>query len=92
MKLKNNILDFALKFSACLLFALSLSACDDSKSYADLLRDEEAAVNWYLAQNRVEPRVPEDSVFKVGKDAPFYRMNNDGTVYMRVISRYGEPA
>lgn len=86
MKLKNNILDFALKFSACLLFALSLSACDDSKSYADLLRDEEAAVNWYLAQNRVEPRVPEDSVFKVGKDAPFYRMNNDGTVYMRVIS------
>lgn len=51
-----------------------------------MLRDEEAAVNWYLAQNRVEPRVPEDSVFQTGPDAPFYRMNNEGSVYMRVIS------
>ena len=35
----------------------------------------------------VTRRVPGDPVFKVGKDAPFYRMNNDGTVYMRVISQ-----
>ncbi|MDE6392915.1 MAG: DUF4827 domain-containing protein [Muribaculaceae bacterium] len=77
------ILRIAMIFAGCML----LSSCDDNKSYADMLRDEEAAVNWYLAQNRVEPRVPEDSVFQVGDDAPFYRMNNEGSVYMRVISR-----
>lgn len=64
-----------------------LCACDDGKSYSDMLRDEEGAVNWYLAQNRVETRVPADSVFEEGADAPFYRMNSDGTVYMRVIRK-----
>lgn len=62
-----------------------VTGCKDGKSYSDMLRDEKGAVNWYLAQNRVEPRVPEDSVFQTGEDAPFYRMNSDGTVYMRVI-------
>jgi len=64
---------------------LLMTACEEGKSYSDLLREEERAVNWYLAQNRVETRVPEDSVFEIGPDAPFYRMNADGTVYMRVI-------
>ena len=49
-----------------------------------MLRSEEIAVNWYLAQQRVVPYVPADSVFEVGKDAPFYRKDRDGTVYMRV--------
>lgn len=62
-----------------------VSSCKEGKSYSDMLRDEKAAVNWYLAQQRVEPRVPEDSVFETGEKAPFYRMNSDGTVYMRVI-------
>ncbi len=61
------------------------SSCKEGKSYSDMLRDEKAAVNWYLAQQRVESRVPEDSVFETGEKAPFYRMNSDGTVYMRVI-------
>lgn len=69
------------------LFFLSLcTGCNEGKSYSDMLREEEVAVNWYLAQQRVEPYVPEDSVFEVGKNAPFYRMDPDGNVYMRVIN------
>ncbi len=68
------------------LMASAFASCDDGKSYSDLLNEEEAAVNWYLAQNRVETRIPADSVFEVGPDAPFYRMNSDGTVYMRVLN------
>lgn len=67
--------------------AISLSSCNDGKSYSDLLREEEVAVNWYLAQNKVVPSVPVDSNFIVGKDAPFYRMDGDGNVYMRVVNR-----
>lgn len=65
---------------------LSLFSCKDSKSYSDLLREEEVAVNWYLAQHRVEIRVPDDSVFITGEDAPFYRMDASGDVYMRVVN------
>lgn len=65
---------------------VSLSSCKETKSYSDLLEEEERAVNWYLAQQRVVPYVPDDSVFEVGPDAPFYRMNTDGTVYMRVLN------
>lgn len=69
------------------LFAgLSLAGCNEGKSYSDLLDEEEKAVNWYLAQQRVVASVPEDSVFETGPNAPFYRMNSDGSVYMRVIS------
>lgn len=64
-----------------------MSSCNDGKSYAELLEDEDNAVNWYLAQNRVITTIPEDSVFIEGKDAPFYKMNGDGTVYMRVINK-----
>lgn len=63
-----------------------LSSCNEGKSYADLLDEENKAVNWYLAQNKVVPFVPEDSVFEIGPDAPFYRMNNEGSIYMRVIN------
>ena len=70
--------------------AAGVASCDKSESYSDLLRDEEKAVNWYLAQQRVEVSVPEDGKFEVGPDAPFYRMNDDGTVYMQVINA-GDP-
>ena len=72
------------------LAAGALASCDDTESYSDLLRDEEKAVNWYLAQQTVETSVPADSVFITGADAPFYRMDEDGTVYMQVINP-GDP-
>lgn len=84
--MRSKIICLAFRITLLFAGALAISSCEDSKSYADMLRDEAAAVNWYLAQNRVEPRVPEDSVFQTGEDAPFYRMNGEGTVYMRVIS------
>lgn len=66
-------------------FALFLFSCEKGESYADLLKKEEKAVNWYLSGYAVEPNVPADSIFVAGEDAPFYRMNDDGTVYMRVL-------
>lgn len=64
---------------------LLISSCSKSESYSELLRDEERAVNWYLAQQNVEVEVPADSIFEVGENAPFYRMDDDGTIYMQVI-------
>lgn len=77
----------AFMFAAFVLIFTSLLSCEDGKSYSDMLEEEQKAVNWYLAQQKVEASVPEDSVFEVGSDAPFYRMNSDGTVYMRVVNQ-----
>lgn len=71
-------------FAAVLL--LTASGCEKTKSYAEMLHDEERACNWYLAQHRVEVKVPEDSIFETGPDAPFYKMDREGNLYMRVIT------
>ena len=63
-----------------------LSACNDDQSYADRLNAERNAVNAYLANHRVVMSIPEDSVFEVGEDAPFYRVDADGNVYMQVLN------
>ena len=72
--------------SKCVLLgvmALSLlTACNNDQSYADRLNEERYAVNSYLANHRVVMSVPKDSVFEVGEDAPFYRLDNDGNIYM----------
>ena len=66
--------------------ALSLfTACNDDQSYADRLNEERNAVNAYLANHRVVMSVPADSVFETGEDAPFYRVDPDGNVYMQVL-------
>lgn len=74
----------------CVLLALlSLvvcASCDDDRSYADRLNEERNAVNAYLANHRVVMSVPEDSVFEVGLDAPFYRLDADGNIYMQVLN------
>ena len=68
------------------LFALTvLTACNNDQSYADRLNDERNAVNAYLANHRVVMSVPKDSVFEVGPNAPFYRVDVDGNVYMQVL-------
>lgn len=71
-----------------MIICAALTSCEKGESYADLLRDEEKAVNWYLAQHRVETEAPTKAEdFEEGANAPFYRMNSDGTVYMQVINR-----
>lgn len=72
----------------CIVLALLTTACDDSKSYAELLTDENQAVNRFLANQRVDNTIPTDSTFQfeTGENAPFYRLDEDGNVYMQVIN------
>ena len=66
--------------------AMGLTSCDDSKSYAELLADENQAVNKFLVEFKVVDGIPADSVFEVGEDAPFYRIDENSNVYMQVLS------
>lgn len=63
------------------------SSCEKTKSYSELLKEEEQAVNWFLAQKKVALEIPENNDFQIGEDAPFYRMDPDGFVYMQVIRK-----
>lgn len=82
-----------IKHTHKLLIALSsifllAAACDKTESYSELLKDEEKAVNWFLANRNVEPAFPEDSIsFKTGENAPFYKMDTDGNIYMQVVRK-----
>lgn len=85
---KTSMRNALLMLSALVLSGTAFISCDKGESYADLLRDEEKAVNWYLAQHRVETEAPANAEdFEIGENAPYYRMNADGTVYMQVINR-----
>lgn len=68
-----------------LIALMTLSACNNDQSYADRLNDERNSVNAYLANHRVCMKVPEDTVFEVGENAPFYRLDPDGNIYMQVL-------
>lgn len=71
---------------AAVAVLLAVAACSKSKSYSEMLRDEEKATNWWLANQRIENEVPADSVFETGPDAPFYKLDEDGYIYMQVIN------
>lgn len=86
MKLLNRI--FKSGIAICCLAAIALApGCSESESYSDLLKDEEKTVNWYLSGENVLLDIPENSDFITGDNAPFYKMNEEGTVYMRVIRK-----
>lgn len=77
------------KLSATLftvLFLAGMTSCSDDKTYAELLTDEAHYVNNFLADQRVVNYVPEDTVFETGPDAPYYRLDDDGTMYMQVLN------
>lgn len=65
--------------------ALCLSSCNDGKTYAELLESEDHYVNNFLADNIVINSIPDDTVFICGKDAPYYRLDEEGDLYMQVI-------
>lgn len=71
---------------SAVVLLLSATGCEKTKSYSEMLKDEEQACNWYLAQNKIVVNIPKDSVFQTGQDAPFYKMNSEGTLYMKVIT------
>ena len=72
---------------ASLVAALSLAftSCDDGKTYAELLQSEDQYVNNFLADHIVYNDIPSDTVFEVGEDAPYYRIDEEGQIYMQVI-------
>lgn len=73
-------------FGAAALLAVTLaSSCDDGKTYAELLNDESHYVNAFLADQRVINSIPPDTVFETGEDAPYYRIDEDGNLYMQVL-------
>lgn len=67
---------------------IGTTACNDGKSYAELLTEETHAVNNFLADQRVINEIPTDTnfVFETGPDAPYYRLDEDGFMYMQVIN------
>ncbi|MCM1310455.1 MAG: DUF4827 domain-containing protein [Bacteroides sp.] len=88
------------------------TSCKDTESYADLLRDENHAVNAFLANYPLITSIPADHDFvsaqsikqtaefqaeygnlddseqtaQALKLTPFYRMDEDGYVYMQVVN------
>lgn len=66
--------------------SLALISCKDKKSYADLLNDELHAVNYFLAKQQIINEIPADTVFVCGENAPFYRIDDEGNLYMQVIN------
>lgn len=64
---------------------LLMTSCEESYSYANLLRDERRACNSFLSGYEIVDVIPSDTVFEVGPDAPFYKLDPDGNVYMQVL-------
>lgn len=75
---------------SAVLFAIlmALASCSNGRSYAEMLNDESKYTNNFLADQRVVGYESRDSTFKfeVGPDAPYYQMDEDGNLYMQVLS------
>ncbi|MCM1349329.1 MAG: DUF4827 domain-containing protein [Firmicutes bacterium] len=83
MKLLNRILLLAI---AIMAGTTTFTSCDDGKSYAELLTDENHAVNRFLSNQRVFMEIPADTVFEIGPNAPYYQIDEDKNIYMQVLS------
>ncbi len=82
MKIKSKY-----SLSVLMLLLIFTFSCSKTESYSDLLKKEQKASNWFLAQQKVCNEIPADSAFLVGPDAPFYRMDPDGYIYMQVLKK-----
>lgn len=71
---------------ALLLSAAVATSCEDTKSYAELLDEENDAVEKFLETKTVINTIPTDTVFEVGENAPYYKLDEDGYVYMQVLN------
>lgn len=88
---KPNILIYLL---SCMI--LLITGCSKSQSYSELLREEEKACNWFLSYRNVCLELPDDRNFityetlndngePYGEDAPYYKLDEEGYVYMQVV-------
>ncbi len=71
-------------FMSMLLTAHLLVSCSENQSYAEQIDTERQACNAFLANFEIR-EVPADSVFEVGANAPYYRLDPDGYIYMQVL-------
>ena len=70
---------------ALALCSVVMTSCNEQKSYAELLDEENAAVDKFLKTQRVVDTIPADTIFEIGEDAPYYKLDEDGYVYMQVL-------
>lgn len=77
---------FLMAFAA--FASVAAVSCEDSKSYADQLAEENKSVNRFLADQRVYETFPADSTsFEIGPDAPYYCLDEENSIYMQVLDR-----
>lgn len=74
------------KTLAAVVGLLFTASCNNDVSYSDRLNSERHATNAFLANHKVVNDIPADSVFETGVNAPYYRIDPDGNVYMQVIN------
>ncbi|MGM9827726.1 MAG: DUF4827 family protein [Muribaculaceae bacterium] len=79
---------FIIALTAAIALATVMFSCKDSKSYAELLTSETHAVNAFLVDQRVTNTIPTDTnfVFETGPNAPYYRLDEEGSMYMQVLN------
>jgi len=81
MKIKTLIIALGAVISA------ALTACNDTRSYAEMLSDENKSVNMYLVDHKVIGYEKRDSTFQFeyGPDAPYYQIDEEAQIFMQVI-------
>ena len=69
------------------VIAAALTACDDTRSYAEMLSDENKSVNMFLVDHKVIGYEKRDSTFQFeyGPDAPYYQIDEEAQIFMQVI-------
>lgn len=72
--------------SAAVIASVMMQSCDDGKSYAEMLTEENKAVNLFLVDQKVVGSVPADSIFQVGTQAPYYQLDEEGNIFMKVLA------
>ena len=82
MKISTRLISATLS----LLYIITLASCESGRSYAELLTDENHAVNRFLLDHNVAESLPENNNFIVGETAPYYPLDDEGNVYMQVLS------
>lgn len=72
--------------SIAVMASVMMQSCDDGKSYAEMLTEENKAVNLFLVDQKVVGSVPADSIFQVGNQAPYYQLDEEGNIFMKVLA------
>lgn len=72
--------------SVAVMASVMMQSCDDGKSYAEMLTEENKAVNLFLVDQKVVGSVPADSIFQVGNQAPYYQLDDEGNIFMKVLA------